>query len=173
MGSSRQKVSSVRAFVSLHSYSCEIFTRKHSTRRHSFYSPLSNDDQRFKMRSMHSDQIFFLFFRKKKDVHQNRLKLSSFSVKTFRFSNRHVFLAKKKRNNGRTSSNNNTKTVITSASSSNNNNNNNRKYNFSAGPAMLPLDVLEEAQKDLVDYKGTGMSVLEMSHRGKDFVSMA
>ena len=110
---------------------------------------------------------------RKDDVHQNRLKSSSFSGKTFRFSNRHVFLAKKKRNNGRTSSNNNTKTVITSASSSNNNNNNNRKYNFSAGPAMLPLDVLEEAQKDLVDYKGTGMSVLEMSHRGKDFMSIA
>jgi phosphoserine aminotransferase len=48
-----------------------------------------------------------------------------------------------------------------------------RKYNFSAGPAMLPLDVLEEAQKDLVDYKGTGMSVLEMSHRGKDFMAIA
>ena len=104
---------------------------------------------------------------------KNRLKSSSNSGKTFRFSNRHVFLAKKKRNNGRTSSNNNTKTVIVSASSSSNNNNSNRKYNFSAGPAMLPLDVLEEAQKDLVDYKGTGMSVLEMSHRGKDFMSIA
>lgn len=48
-----------------------------------------------------------------------------------------------------------------------------RKYNFSAGPAMLPLDVLEEAQEDLVNYKGTGMSVLEMSHRGKDFMAIA
>ena len=38
---------------------------------------------------------------------------------------------------------------------------------------MLPLDVLEEAQQDLVNYKGTGMSVLEMSHRGKDFMSIA
>ena len=101
----------------------------------------------------------------RKDVHQNRLKSSS--GKTFRFSNRHVF-TKTKRNNGTSS---NTKTVITSASS--NSSNNNRKYNFSAGPAMLPLDVLEEAQKDLVDYKGTGMSVLEMSHRGKDFMSIA
>jgi len=48
-----------------------------------------------------------------------------------------------------------------------------RKYNFSAGPAMLPLDVLEEAQQDLVNYKGTGMSVLEMSHRGSDFMNIA
>ena len=42
-----------------------------------------------------------------------------------------------------------------------------RVYNFSAGPAMLPVEVLEEAARDLVDYKGTGMSVMEMSHRGK------
>ncbi|MEX2016028.1 MAG: 3-phosphoserine/phosphohydroxythreonine transaminase [Candidatus Hydrogenedentales bacterium] len=39
-------------------------------------------------------------------------------------------------------------------------------YNFSAGPAILPRAVLEEAQKDLVDYQGTGMSIMEMSHRG-------
>ncbi|MDD5940473.1 MAG: 3-phosphoserine/phosphohydroxythreonine transaminase [Lachnospiraceae bacterium] len=44
-----------------------------------------------------------------------------------------------------------------------------RVYNFSAGPAMLPLEVLQEAQKDLLDYKGSGMSVMEMSHRGKIF----
>jgi len=49
----------------------------------------------------------------------------------------------------------------------------NRLYNFSAGPATLPLDVLEEVQRDLVDYKGSGMSVLEMSHRGKDFMGIA
>jgi len=49
----------------------------------------------------------------------------------------------------------------------------NRLYNFSAGPAMLPLDVLEEVQRDLVNYKGSGMSVLEMSHRGKDFMAIA
>ena len=42
-----------------------------------------------------------------------------------------------------------------------------RVFNFSAGPAMLPLSVLEEAQKDLLDYKGSGMSVMEMSHRSK------
>ncbi len=44
-----------------------------------------------------------------------------------------------------------------------------RIYNFSAGPAALPLEVLQDAQKDLVDYKGCGMSVMEMSHRGKDY----
>ena len=44
-----------------------------------------------------------------------------------------------------------------------------RVYNFSAGPAVLPLEVLQDAQKELVDYKGCGMSVMEMSHRGKDY----
>lgn len=42
-----------------------------------------------------------------------------------------------------------------------------RIFNFSAGPAMLPLPVLEEAQKNLLSYKGSGMSVMEMSHRSK------
>ncbi len=44
-----------------------------------------------------------------------------------------------------------------------------RNYNFSAGPSMLPLEVLEQVQKDLVDYNGTGMSVMEMSHRSKPY----
>src|SRR5512134_2224111 len=44
-----------------------------------------------------------------------------------------------------------------------------RIYNFSAGPAMLPLPVLEEAQRDLVALPGVGMSVLEISHRSKAF----
>ncbi|MCI1959933.1 MAG: 3-phosphoserine/phosphohydroxythreonine transaminase [Clostridia bacterium] len=44
-----------------------------------------------------------------------------------------------------------------------------RVYNFSAGPSMLPLEVLEQAQKEFVNYKNTGMSVMEMSHRSKDF----
>ncbi len=44
-----------------------------------------------------------------------------------------------------------------------------RAYNFSAGPAVLPLEVLQDAQQNLVDYKGCGMSVMEMSHRGKDY----
>lgn len=40
-----------------------------------------------------------------------------------------------------------------------------RVYNFSAGPSMLPLEVLQEAQRDFIDYNGSGMSVTEMSHR--------
>ncbi|WP_435921859.1 3-phosphoserine/phosphohydroxythreonine transaminase [Paenibacillus sp. DYY-L-2] len=42
-----------------------------------------------------------------------------------------------------------------------------RAYNFNAGPAALPLAVLERAQAEFVDFKGTGMSIMEMSHRGK------
>ena len=42
-----------------------------------------------------------------------------------------------------------------------------RVYNFSAGPSMLPLPVLEQAQKEMLDYNGSGMSVMEMSHRSK------
>ena len=44
-----------------------------------------------------------------------------------------------------------------------------RVYNFSAGPAVLPLPVLEEAQRDLVALPGVGMSVMEISHRSKTF----
>lgn len=44
-----------------------------------------------------------------------------------------------------------------------------RVYNFSAGPAVLPQNVLEIAQKEMLDYKGTGMSVMEMSHRSKQY----
>ena len=44
-----------------------------------------------------------------------------------------------------------------------------RVYNFSAGPSMLPLEVLEEAQKEFLDFAGTGMSVTEISHRDKAF----
>ena len=40
-----------------------------------------------------------------------------------------------------------------------------RVYNFSAGPAILPEEVLREAQAEMMDYRGTGMSVMEMSHR--------
>ncbi|HEY3411849.1 MAG TPA: 3-phosphoserine/phosphohydroxythreonine transaminase [Armatimonadota bacterium] len=42
-------------------------------------------------------------------------------------------------------------------------------YNFNAGPAVLPKSVLEEAQRNLLDFNGTGMSILEISHRSKDF----
>ncbi len=45
----------------------------------------------------------------------------------------------------------------------------NRVFNFSAGPSMLPLEVLEKAQKEFVSYGETGMSVMEMSHRSKDY----
>lgn len=45
----------------------------------------------------------------------------------------------------------------------------NRTYNFNAGPSALPLEVLEQAQKDLVDFQGTGMSIMEMSHRSDTY----
>lgn len=48
-----------------------------------------------------------------------------------------------------------------------------RAYNFCAGPAALPQSVLGEAQKDLLNYKGKGLSVMEMSHRSADYVAIA
>jgi phosphoserine aminotransferase len=48
-----------------------------------------------------------------------------------------------------------------------------RVYNFSAGPAAMPLEVLEEARSELTDWQGSGMSVMEVSHRGKAFVAYA
>ena len=48
-----------------------------------------------------------------------------------------------------------------------------RVYNFSAGPAMLPEAVLQQAQEELLDWHGAGASIMEMSHRGKEFVSVA
>jgi phosphoserine aminotransferase len=44
-----------------------------------------------------------------------------------------------------------------------------RVYNFNPGPGVLPLEVLQEAQAELLDFKGTGMSVMEISHRSKEF----
>jgi len=44
-----------------------------------------------------------------------------------------------------------------------------RIFNFSAGPAVLPVPVLEEAQRDLLSLPGVGMSVMEISHRSKTF----
>ena len=44
-----------------------------------------------------------------------------------------------------------------------------RVYNFSAGPAVLPVEVLQEAADEMLDYKETGMSVMEMSHRSKAY----
>jgi phosphoserine aminotransferase len=48
-----------------------------------------------------------------------------------------------------------------------------RVYNFSAGPAVLPEEVLKQAQQELLDWHGSGMSVMEMSHRGKEFIGIA
>ena len=43
-----------------------------------------------------------------------------------------------------------------------------RVYNFNPGPGVLPLEVLQEAQAELLNFKGTGMSVMEISHRSKE-----
>lgn len=48
-----------------------------------------------------------------------------------------------------------------------------RVFNFSAGPAALPVEVLEEARDQLLDYQGSGLSVMEMSHRSKQFLAIA
>ncbi|HEU4604029.1 MAG TPA: 3-phosphoserine/phosphohydroxythreonine transaminase, partial [Steroidobacteraceae bacterium] len=48
-----------------------------------------------------------------------------------------------------------------------------RVYNFSPGPAALPQEVLEQARDEMLDWHGSGMSVMEMSHRGKQFISIA
>jgi phosphoserine aminotransferase len=48
-----------------------------------------------------------------------------------------------------------------------------RVYNFSAGPAVLPEVVLQQARNEMLDWNGSGMSVMEMSHRGKEFSSIA
>ena len=42
-------------------------------------------------------------------------------------------------------------------------------FNFSAGPAVLPESVLQQVREDIPDWRGSGMSVMEVSHRGKDF----
>jgi len=48
-----------------------------------------------------------------------------------------------------------------------------RIFNFSAGPAMLPAEVLSRAGDEMLDWRGSGMSVMEMSHRGPEFISIA
>ena len=48
-----------------------------------------------------------------------------------------------------------------------------RPFNFSAGPAALPEEVLQQAASEMLDWHGCGMSVMEMSHRGKEFISIA
>jgi phosphoserine aminotransferase len=44
-----------------------------------------------------------------------------------------------------------------------------RAYNFCAGPAALPTAVLEKAQAEMLDWQGKGLSIMEMSHRSKDY----
>lgn len=48
----------------------------------------------------------------------------------------------------------------------------NRPYNFSAGPAAIPAEVLQQAASEMLDWHGSGMGVMEMSHRGKEFLSI-
>ncbi len=48
-----------------------------------------------------------------------------------------------------------------------------RVFNFSAGPAALPLEVLEQARQEMTDWRGCGMSVMELSHRSKEFIGIA
>ena len=45
-------------------------------------------------------------------------------------------------------------------------------FNFSAGPAVLPKEVLQQAASEMLDWHGSGMSVMEMSHRGPEFISI-
>jgi len=46
------------------------------------------------------------------------------------------------------------------------------KFNFSVGPAILPKEVMAEASEDVVDFGGIGFSILEISHRSKEFVAV-
>jgi phosphoserine aminotransferase len=48
-----------------------------------------------------------------------------------------------------------------------------RVFNFSAGPAMLPEEVLQQASEEMLDWHGSGASIMEMSHRGKEFIAVA
>ena len=49
----------------------------------------------------------------------------------------------------------------------------NNVFNFSAGPAMLPAEVMEQAQAEFLNWRNSGCSVMEVSHRGKDFIEVA
>src|ERR1700687_3288446 len=48
-----------------------------------------------------------------------------------------------------------------------------RVFNFSAGPAVMPEEALRKAAAEMLDWHGSGMSVMEMSHRGKEFIAIA
>ena len=47
-----------------------------------------------------------------------------------------------------------------------------RVYNFGAGPAMLPTEVMEEVQQEMLDYQGHGASIIEISHRAPPFLEI-
>jgi phosphoserine aminotransferase len=47
-----------------------------------------------------------------------------------------------------------------------------RVFNFSAGPAVLPAEVLQQARDEILSWHGSGMSIMEMSHRGREFTSV-
>ena len=47
-----------------------------------------------------------------------------------------------------------------------------RKFNFGAGPATMPNEVLEEVQQELLDWQGLGLSVMEISHRSEEFIEI-
>ncbi|MGE8396475.1 MAG: aminotransferase class V-fold PLP-dependent enzyme, partial [Comamonas sp.] len=47
-----------------------------------------------------------------------------------------------------------------------------RPFNFSAGPAAIPEEVLQQAAAEMLNWRGSGMGVMEMSHRGKEFISI-
>ena len=47
-----------------------------------------------------------------------------------------------------------------------------KKHNFSAGPSILPAEVFEKASQAVIELEGTGLSILEMSHRSKEFVAI-
>ena len=47
-----------------------------------------------------------------------------------------------------------------------------RKWNFSAGPAAIPEEVLKEAQSEMLEWQGSGMSVMEMSHRSSEYIDI-
>ena len=48
-----------------------------------------------------------------------------------------------------------------------------RKWNFSAGPAAIPEEVLLEAQNEMLEWQGSGISVMEMSHRSEEYMTLA
>ena len=48
-----------------------------------------------------------------------------------------------------------------------------KKHNFNAGPSILPREVIEDTAKAILDFNGSGLSLMEISHRGKEFIQVA